>query len=60
MALAGDDQVGPIHPLGQAHQLGDEIEARLDPHAERDQATRGPPAAPAPGAAVTSMPVSRR
>ena len=39
VALAGDDQVGPLHPLGQAHQLGDEVEARLDPRAERDQAT---------------------
>ena len=37
MPLAGDDQVGPLQPVGQADQPGHEVEAGLDPGAERDQ-----------------------
>ena len=46
VALAGDDQVGALHALGQPDEAGDEVEPRLDAGPERDQ-----PAGQAPGRA---------
>ena len=38
VALAGDDQVGSCHSLGQAREVGDEFESLLHPCAEGEQA----------------------
>ena len=42
MALARDDQVGPLQTGGQADEAGDEVEAGLDAGPQGDQTARQP------------------
>src|SRR5205823_321419 len=30
IALPGDDEIGPLHPVGQLDRLGDDVEARYE------------------------------
>ena len=58
--FARDDQVGGRQALGEAQQLGDEVESAYEPSPRARRPPARPPAAPAPGTEVTSTPVSRR